>query len=111
MALGSGSTTVAITSIASSLLIDSLRSKQILRFVHPAQAASYELRGVSNRVPACSSLIAYRLTASLRQNQRPISRHGHAMLKMRAGTAIGGYSGPLGIKHLPFRPSWIHPVL
>src|SRR5438046_3563525 len=71
IALGSGSSTVAITSIASSLLIDSLNSDH-----SPAQvsAARHE---------------------SLGQNDRSIPGHGHAVLEVGAITAIRGHRCPI----------------
>src|SRR6476469_10547092 len=75
MALGNGSTTVAITSIASSLLIDSLKSASSFWLLAksrwlPVQARSQELEA-----------------ALLRQNHRAIFGDRYAMLEVCAVTA------------------------
>src|SRR5882762_9114238 len=85
MALGRGSKTTAITSIASSLLIDSLKT-------------------FSPRLWALANNQKLRPSASLlRQNDRPIFRHCHAMLEMGAETTIRRYCGPFVAQDPRFR--------
>src|SRR5580700_325471 len=81
MALGSGSRTVAITSIASSLLIDSLR--MLLAVSSWPLAKSQEPKRI----------------ALLRQNHRTFFCHRHAMFKMCAAASVGGYRCPLVIQY------------
>src|SRR5260370_9880487 len=86
MALGRGSKTTAITSIASSLLIDSLRAFSPWRLGFAKKATRY------------------RPTVSLpRQNERPIFRDRDAMLEMGAETTIRRYGGPFVAQHPGFR--------
>src|ERR1700722_12513197 len=86
MALGSGSRTTAITSIASSLLIRSLKSA----FSSWLLAKSQELKALS------------------RQNYRPVFSHRHAMLEVRAETAVDRHCRPLITEHSRFRLAVVH---
>src|SRR5271169_4176244 len=91
MALGSGSRTTAITSIASSLLIDSLR---LLAF-------GFWLLAKSQKPKAKSVFL-------LRQNHRTIFRYRHAMFKVRAETAVCGNRRPLVAQHARLGLAVIH---
>src|ERR1700685_1979017 len=84
MALGSGSRTVAITSVASSLLMLSLA------------AVIYQLSAISSLSKAESRWL---IAASLRQNHRSFFCHRYAMFKMRAAAAVGGDRRPLVVQH------------
>src|ERR1700683_2590747 len=87
MALGSGSTTTAITSIASSLLIDSLKT-----------ALSLWLLAFSEKPR----------TVLLRQNHRTLSRHRHTVLEMSAATAVRGNRCPFIAQHSRLGLAVIH---
>src|SRR5271155_2135682 len=82
MALGSGSRTPAITSIASSLLIRSLES----------------LSAVSSQL-LVNSLSSKLIAVLLRQNYWPVFRYGHTVLEVGAEAAVFGYRGPLVVQH------------
>src|ERR1700674_5818985 len=97
MALGRGSRTTAITSIASSLLIQF--SSQLSVLSSQSKAPGSPLRTENREL---------RTAFSLRQNHRSIFRHRHAMLKMRAETAVGGDCRPLVAQHPGFRLAKIH---
>src|SRR5712671_5994296 len=97
MALGSGSTTVAITSIASSLLIDSLKSASSFWLLAKSCGFRFKLAARSQG-----------LAALLRQNHRTIFRDRHTMLKVRAVAAVGRYGGPLVVEHPGPRTSRVH---
>src|SRR5579864_2597984 len=81
MALGSGSITVAITSIASSLLTQLLEvlDSEIPRF----------------------------FCRLLGQHQRPVSRHGHGMFEVGAVAAVFGDRGPLIVEHPRSRLAYV----
>src|SRR5215813_7123220 len=81
MALGNGSITVAITSIASSLLINSL----LVPGRDPSLRSGFRLRA---QTPA-------KRLKLLCQNQRAVLGHGHAVLKVCAVAAIFSDRGPL----------------
>src|ERR1017187_5928775 len=83
MALGSVSTTTAITSIASSF------DKR-----HPASGAS---------APLC-----FGLSALLSQDSRPGGRHRHRVLKMSAHASVFGHCRPAVVQHQHVRLSSIH---
>src|SRR6266849_3333402 len=78
MALGSGSRTTAITSIASSLLIDSLKA------------------------------LGSWILALLRQNHRTVFRDCDAVFKMRTETAVDRHGRPLISEHSRFRLAVVH---
>src|SRR5437879_1041286 len=84
IALGSGSRTTAITSIASSLLIKI--SSQLLVLSSQLKAPGSQLR-TENRELGTASL--------LRQNHRAIFGYSYTVLEMRAKAAVGGYCRPL----------------
>src|ERR1700728_1329959 len=87
MALGSGSSTTAITSIASSLLIDSLKT-----------ALSLWLLAFSEKPR----------TVLLRQNHRTLSRHRHTVLEMSAATAGARNRCPFIAQHSRLGLAVIH---
>src|SRR6185437_8267202 len=83
MAFGSGSTTVAITSIASSLLIRSLKN-QLPVASFPSLVLRYWQLATEN----------WLLRFLLRQNYRAIFGYGYTVLKVRTVAAIHGDCGP-----------------
>src|SRR5579863_3145041 len=91
MAFGSGSRTTAITSIASSLLIDSLKGFWLL-------ALGFQLKAKSQ------TLIAF----LLRQNHWSVSGHCHTVLEVSAEAAVDRNGGPLVTKHSRVRLSVVH---
>src|SRR6476660_6284777 len=100
MALGSGSTTVAITSIASSLLIDSLKS-----------ASSFWLLASSETLGFGFELAARRQeleAALLRQKHRAIFRDRDTMFEVGTVAAIGSYGCPFVVEHPGCRTSRVH---
>src|SRR5215469_180756 len=100
MALGSGSITTAITSIASSLLI------QLLKPVSPAAAGSPDPLWRPRFASLC-----WRLTWEdhlFRQNHRPILGHCHAVFEVGTITAVLGHRRPLIIQDACLAPADIH---
>src|ERR1700722_9353799 len=88
MAFGRGSRTTAITSIASSLLI---RSLKFLAFTFWLSAEAKN-----------------KAKSSLGQNHRTVFGYGYTMLEVRAEAAIGRNGGPLVAQHSRLRLAKIH---
>src|SRR6202162_5823007 len=129
MALGSGSTTVAITSIASSLLMHSL-ALSLHEIPHSVRDFGSGLPLRSRPLDASTSIASSLLIDSLkpalgswllakspelkanscllRQNHRAIFCDRDAVLEVGAVTAIGGYGGPLVFQNSCSRMPRIH---
>src|SRR5579863_593111 len=105
MALGSGSITVAITSMASSFGLP--ESAFCLSACGLFDMRSCVVKNQKTNSPAESPNGAGGV-ARTRQNPRTVFRDRDGMLEMRGVTAIRGDRGPLVLEHLHRRTARIH---
>src|ERR1035441_7886857 len=95
MALGRGSTTTAITSIASSLLIQ-------------PRKISCQLPVVSHEFHVSKAAQSTGYWQLFRQDHRSVPGHRNAMFEVGAVTAVFGHCRPLIVKYSRTRPTDVH---